>query len=99
MSAEAITTLQLVVLGLVLTEWMVKIQQEHFTFNLVTAMALDFFLAYDIIALIMMSAGTNISQTGWIYPCFIFGVVAMFKYFPTQPISFDDRRVIIYEFF
>jgi len=93
MQPITITCLQIVVLGLVLTEWMTKIQQEVFTFNLLTAMALDFFFAYDVIAFIMMASATNVAQTAWIYPCFVFAVIAMCKYLPTQPVEFIDRKL------
>jgi hypothetical protein len=55
MTPTSVTVLQIVVMGLVITEWAIKIQQEKFTFQLVTAMALDFFFAYDVIAFVMMS--------------------------------------------
>jgi len=93
MQPITVTCLQIVVLGLVLTEWMIKIQQEVFTFNLLTAMALDFFFAYDVIAFVMMAASTGVAQTNWIYPCFVFAVVAMLKYLPTQPIAYIDRKL------
>jgi len=60
MTENSVTILQMVVLGLVITEWAVKIQQEKFTYQLITAMALDFFFAYDVIAFIMMSVDTQV---------------------------------------
>ena len=82
-----VTVLQMVVMGLVITEWMMKVVQEYFTFELLTAMALDFFFVYDVIAFVMMASNLPaVYQSGWVYPCFVFGVVAMLKYVPTHPI-------------
>lgn len=71
---DDITTavLQITVLGLTITEWMSKIREEHITYDLITAMALDFFFAYDCIQLIMMCTyDENIYKSSKTILCFI----------------------------
>lgn len=96
MAPVTITVLQLVILGLVVTEWMAKIQQEYFTYDLMTDMALDFFFAYEVIAFVTLAGQgcrSEIVDSGWIYPCFIFAVIAMFKYLPTDPVDLPEFGV------
>ena len=74
------------VLGLTVTEWMSKIREEHLTFDLITAMSVDFFFAYDVIQFIMIPTyESNIFHSEWLYVCFAMSFVAMFKYIPSQP--------------
>ena len=77
---------QITVLGLTFTEWMVKVRDEEFTFDLVTAMATDFFFLYDVIDMFMLSyKSADIFQSGWVYVSFVVGFIALFKYLPRQP--------------
>lgn len=92
MDPVTITVLQATVMGLTITEWVSKVREEPVTFDLVGAMAMDFFFAYDVIAFIMMSTyEANIYHSDWVYVCFLFSFVAMFKYVPTQPVSIMER--------
>lgn len=90
---ETVTSLQMVIVGLVVTEWTTKVQQEVFTFDLLTAMTLDFFFAYEVIAFVMLATNHDVYTSVWIYPCFVFAVVSMFKYLPTIPVSFQEYGV------
>ena len=77
-------TLQIAILGLTLTEWISKVREEHFTYDLVTAMADDFFFAYDVIAFISMATTEpELYNSHWVYVCFAFSFIAMFKYIPS----------------
>ncbi|ELU01845.1 hypothetical protein CAPTEDRAFT_191266 [Capitella teleta] len=92
MDATTITVLQATVMGLTITEWVSKVREEPMTFDLVGAMTMDFFFAYDVIAFIMMSTyEADIYHSDWVYVCFLFSFVAMFKYVPTQPVSIMER--------
>src|SRR5688572_24662945 len=90
---DTVTALQMVIMGLVVTEWTAKVQQEIFTFDLLTAMALDFFFAYEVIAFVMLATNSDVYTSAWIYPCFVFAIVSMFKYLPTIPDSFQEFGV------
>lgn len=80
----------MVIMGLVITEWMTKIQQEYFTYDLLTDVAMDFFFAYEVIAFVTLADNPVIFTSGWIFPCFIFAVIAMLKYLPTEEIDLPE---------
>ena len=62
------------------------------TYDLISAMATDFFFAYDVIETLMMPAHkAEIFESGWLYVCFAASFVSMFKYLPVQPISITDQ--------
>ena len=43
-------------------------------------MTIDFFFAYDVIQFIMLCTyDTDIYNSGWVYVCFIFAFIAMFR--------------------
>ena len=80
------------VLGLTFTEWMSKLREEHLTFDLITAMSVDFFFAYDVIQFLMMCTyESNIFHSDWFFVCFAFAFVAMFKYLPAQPTNITQH--------
>lgn len=87
---ETITVLQMVIMGLVITEWMTKIQQEYFTYDLLTDVAMDFFFAYEVIAFVTLTDNQAIFNSGWVFPCFIFAVIAMLKYLPTEEVDLPE---------
>ena len=56
-------------------------EQEHLTYDLITAMTIDFFFAYDAIQFIMLCTNdTDIYSSDWVYVCFVFAFIAMFRY-------------------
>ena len=66
MDADTMIALQMIVFGLTITEWMAKLREEVFTYDLVSAMASDFFFAYDVIDFVMMLYHDNhIFETNW----------------------------------
>ena len=76
------------ILGLTFTEWMSKVREEEVTYDLITAMADDFFFAYDVLEFISMSTReSHIYNSNWVYICFTFAFISMFKYTPAQPTS------------
>lgn len=71
---------------------MSKLREEVVTYDLISAMAIDFFFAYDVIAFIMMTAyEPEIFNSEWVYVCFVFAWIAMFKYVPTNPVSIYEN--------
>lgn len=90
LEAEAAAVLQIAVFGLTITEWMSKLREEVITYDLITAMTIDFFFAYDVIAFIITDKEPEIFNSAWVYVCFVFAWVAMFKYVPTQPVSVGE---------
>ena len=55
--------------------------QEHLTYDLITAMTVDFFFAYDVIQFIMLCTyDPEIFNSEWVYVCFIFAFIAMFRF-------------------
>ena len=54
MDDYSMIAIQMTILGLTITEWMAKLREEFLTYDLVTAMAVDFFFAYDVIDFVMM---------------------------------------------
>ena len=88
--AGTATVFQLVVFGLTVTEWMAKLREEVMTYDLIGAMAADFFVAFDIIEFLMLPASEpEIFSSGWLDTCFIFTWIAMFLYVPTTPVSIE----------
>ena len=83
--------LQVTVMGLTVTEWMAKMKEEVMTYDLISAMATDFFFAYDAIDFFMLAAvDKEVYGSGWVYVTFVTGFVAMFKYVPTQPATIKE---------
>ena len=63
---DSMIAIQMTILGLTITEWMAKLREEFLTYDLVTAMAVDFFFAYDVIDFVMMlHHDEHILNTGW----------------------------------
>ena len=92
LDSSTTAVLQILVLGLTFTEWMAKLREEEMTYDLITAMSLDFFFAYDVIAFIMMCTHeAEVFNSAWLYVCFGFAFVAMFKYIPNQPVSIKSN--------
>ena len=78
-------------LGLTVTEWMSKIRDEEFTYDLVTAMSTDFFFLYDVIDMFMLAyRDADVFQSDWVYASFGFGFLALFKYLPRQPTAMTE---------
>lgn len=90
MDPVTIAVLHMIIMGLVITEWMTKIQQEHLTYDLLTDIALDFFFAYEVIAFVTLAAKDEVFASHWVYPCFVFAVIAMLKYLPTVPVDLPE---------
>ena len=66
MDEDTMIAMQMTVMGLTITEWMAKLREEVFTYDLVTVMAVDFFFAYDVIDFVMMLYHDNhVFQTEW----------------------------------
>jgi len=92
MDSVTVVILQAMVLGLTFTEWMSKVREEEVTYDLISAMAEDFFFAYDVIEFISMSTRENhIYNSNWVYVCFSFAFISMFKYVPAQPTSISGE--------
>lgn len=98
MDKNTAVALQAMVMGLTITEWMAKFREEVLSFDLITNMSVDFFFAYDVIEILMMSTETEIYQSNWIYITFFFAFVAMIKYIPMQPCEHAEspRGLVIY---
>ena len=63
---ESMIAIQMTIMGLTITEWMAKLREEFLTYDLVTAMAVDFFFAYDVIDFVMMlHYDYHVFQTDW----------------------------------
>ena len=63
---ESMIAIQMTIMGLTITEWMAKLREEFLTYDLVTAMAVDFFFAYDVIDFVMMLHNDyHVFQTDW----------------------------------
>ena len=93
MDAVTITILQTAVMGPVFTEWMSKIRAEEITYDLITAMADDFFFAYDVIDFIALpTKEAKIYNSGWCYVSFTFALISMLKYLPYQPVSLTGKK-------
>ncbi|CAD5118227.1 DgyrCDS6949 [Dimorphilus gyrociliatus] len=98
MDKNTAVALQAMVMGLTVTEWMAKFREEVLSFDLITNMSVDFFFAYDVIEILMMSTETDIYKSNWIYITFFFAFVAMIKYIPMQPCEQAEspRGLVIY---
>ena len=63
---DSMIAIQMTIMGLTITEWMAKMREEFLTYDLVTAMAVDFFFAYDVIDFVMMLHNDyHVFQTDW----------------------------------
>ncbi len=91
LDGQTLVVIQVTVLGLTITEWMAKFREEVISFDLIGAMATDFFFAYDVFDFFNMLLHTQETfHTNWVYIVFVFGYIAMFKYVPHQPTNMDD---------
>ena len=70
-----------------ITEWSMKILQEYISIAVVASMGLDFFFVLDVVNLLAIATSkASIFESSWVYPIFVFALVAMLKYVPTRPI-------------
>ncbi|CAH1774178.1 unnamed protein product [Owenia fusiformis] len=82
-----ITVMQVVVFGLTITEWMAKLREEPFSYNLISDMGTDFFTAYDIIEMLMVADhNRDVFTSHWLYITYGVGFLAFFKYVPIPPV-------------
>ncbi len=92
LDGDTLAVIQVTVLGLTITEWMAKFREEVISFDLIGAMATDFFFAYDVFDFFNMLLHTQETfKTNWVYIVFVFGYIAMFKYVPQQPNNMDQK--------
>ncbi|XP_013402585.1 uncharacterized protein LOC106168173 [Lingula anatina] len=78
-------TIQIVVFNLVVTEWMAKLREGEFNFDVITAMGNDLFTAYDIIEMFVLAHDLHVFQSDWVYVLFALSFVSMFKFIPVPP--------------
>ncbi|XP_013378573.1 uncharacterized protein LOC106150371 [Lingula anatina] len=78
-------TIQIVVFNLVVTEWMARLREREFNFDVITAMGNDLFTAYDIVELFVLAHDPLVFQSNWVYVLFALSFVSMLKFIPVPP--------------